>query len=399
MSQQPINHSPDLKKLRDEGYEIVIISGFLVMRNVPFVNSKREVKLADLVSELDLAGDVTIRPKNHVVHFTGEHPCDKNGVPLTKIVNSSSQNNLAEGLIAQHSFSSKPKEGYADYYEKMTTYATILASQAEALDPSVDARTFAPVEPDKDESVFNYLDTASSRAEIVEVTKKLALQKIAIVGLGGTGSYILDFVAKTPVKEIHLYDADDYLSHNAFRSPGAPSLEELRGKPKKVSYFKAIYEKMHRGIIPHDYNIDGSNVDELQDMDFVFISVHGGNEKGIIFKKLEEFGIPFIDVGMGIFLVEESCALGGVLRVTTSTDHMREHAKKKVSFSGEGDGNNEYARNIQIADLNAYNAVMAVIKWKKLFGFYLDFENEHSSAYTIDGNHLTNEDTTCLNLK
>lgn len=392
MSQQPINLSSDLKRLRDEGYEIVIVSGFLVMRNVPYVNSKREVKLADLVSELTLAGDQTTVPKTHVVHFTGEHPCDKNGAPLNKIVNSSGENRLAEALVAKHSFSSKPSGGYKDYYEKMTTYATILVSPAKALDPTVDAKTFAPVESDENESVFNYFDTASSRAEIVEVTKKLAAQKIAIVGLGGTGSYILDFVAKTPIQEIHLYDADDYLSHNAFRSPGAPSLEELRRKPKKVSYFKAIYEKMHRGIIAHDYNIDSSNVDELQGMDFVFISIHGGNEKGIIFKKLEEFGIPFIDVGMGVFLVEESCALGGVLRVTTSTGYMREHVKKKVSFSGEGDANNEYARNIQIADLNAYNAIMAIIKWKKLFGFYLDFENEHSSVYTIDGNHLKNED-------
>ena len=35
----------------------------------------------------------------------------------------------------------------------------------------------------------------------------------------------------------------------------------------------------------------------------------------------------------------------------------------------------------------------AVIKWKKLFGFYADLEHEHHSAYTIDGNHLTNEDS------
>ncbi|MFC6355756.1 hypothetical protein [Luethyella okanaganae] len=29
---------------------------------------------------------------------------------------------------------------------------------------------------------------------------------------------------------------------------------------------------------------------------------------------------------------------------------------------------------------------------KKLFGFYADLEQEHYSAYTIDGNHLLNED-------
>ena len=88
-------------------------------------------------------------------------------------------------------------------------------------------QTFKVVAPDKEqpETPFNYIDTASSRAEIDVVTAKLAkLKRIAIVGLGGTGSYVLDLVAKTPVWEIHLYDGDAFLQHNAFRSPGAPTL-------------------------------------------------------------------------------------------------------------------------------------------------------------------------------
>ena len=38
------------------------------------------------------------------------------------------------------------------------------------------------------------------------------------------------------------------------------------------------------------------------------------------------------------------------------------------------------------------SAVFAVIKWKKLCGFYCDLENEHHSTYTLDGNMLLNED-------
>ena len=79
-------------------------------------------------------------------------------------------------------------------------------------------------------------------------------------------------------------------------------------------------------------------------------------------------GHPFIDVGMGIDLTDD--ALGGILRVTTSTPQKRTHVweKDRIPFS-DGDGNDEYSRNIQIADLNALNAALAVIKWKKLFGF------------------------------
>lgn len=396
MSHQLINHSPDLKKLRDEGYEISIESGYLVMHNIPYVNSKGKVQKGKLVSELTTSGDKTAKPSQHIAHFVGEQPCDKNSSPLN-IVHQAKENRLTDNLVTQFSFSMKPlsngtKRDYIDYDEKMTTYEEILSAPAKSKNPDVTAKTFAPIPLNEEDSVFNYLDTASSRAEIIAVTKKLELHKLAIIGLGGTGSYILDLVAKTPVKEIHLFDSDIYLSHNAFRSPGAPTLEQLREQPKKVDYFKSIYEKMHKGIKAHDYDIDRNNIDELTDMDFVFISIHGGNEKKSIFEKLEEFGVPFIDVGMGLYLEEESCSLGGMLRITTSTDYKREHVESKVSFSGEGDGNDDYAKNIQIADLNALNALLAVIKWKKLCGFYLDFEKEHSSIYTIDGNIINNDD-------
>lgn len=223
------------------------------------------------------------------------------------------------------------------------------------------------------------------------VTTKLAIPKVAIVGAGGTGSYILDLVAKTPVREIHLFDGDKFLQHNAFRSPGAPGIEELQQAPNKAAYFAARYAQQRRGIVAHEYYLNASNVGELQGMNFVFLALDKGTPKRLIIETLEALGIPFVDVGMGVTLVNES--LLGVLRITTSTPAKREHVRQKqrIPFS-DGDGNNDYDRNIQIADLNALNAALTVMKWKKLCGFYQDLESEHFSAYTIDGNMLTNED-------
>ena len=71
--------------------------------------------------------------------------------------------------------------------------------------------------------------------------------------MGGTGSYVLDLVAKTPVPEIHLFDGDRLLNHNAFRSPGAPTLAQLGEKQLKVTYFADIYSRMRRvGVIHAD---------------------------------------------------------------------------------------------------------------------------------------------------
>lgn len=391
MSLQLISRSPDLKRLRDEGYAVEVKAGYLLVRHVPYVNANREIKYGVLVSDLTLAGDITTTPSDHVVRFSGAAPCDRDGRVLSEILNSSGSQTLADDLNVDHTFSSKPDGGYRDYHDKMTTYVNILSGPARSIEPDVTATTFPVVEDQDEESVFRYIDTASSRAGISLVTKKLELERIAIVGLGGTGSYVLDLVAKTPVKEIHLFDGDRFLQHNAFRSPGAPSVDELSGAPRKVAFFEAQYSKMRRHIVPHDSYLDASNVDELREMDFVFLSLDNGDAKKLAVERLKEFGVPFVDVGMGIYEVDGS--LAGLVRVTSSTAQQRSHVcdKNRIPFS-DGAVNNDYSHNIQIADLNALNAALAVIRWKKLFGFYLDLENEHFSAYQVDGNHLINED-------
>jgi hypothetical protein len=273
MSHQLISHSPDLKRLRDEGYELEVRNNYLLVRNVPYVNASKEVRFGILVSELTLAGDVTTMPGTHIAHFVGDHPHNADGTEIPQIKYQSQKTPLDVDLVADHSFSNKPSNGYTDFFEKMATYIAIISSPAEAIDPSVTARTFAVIEADETESVFQYVDTASSRAQINLITRKLERGKIAIIGLGGTGSYVLDLVAKTPVREIQLFDGDVFSQHNAFRAPGAPSIEELRERPSKVAYLKAKYEKMHRCIVANECYVDESNVDLLQAMDFVFLCI------------------------------------------------------------------------------------------------------------------------------
>jgi len=298
-------------------------------------------------------------------------------------------------LVTSHSFSSKPPEGYRDYHHKMTTYCAIIQSQAQLVEPGVTAQTFPLVEPDAGEGdhVFKYLDTASSRAGINAASRRLELGRVAIIGVGGTGGYILDLVAKTPVREIHIFDGDVLSQHNAFRAPGAVSTETLRGRPKKVEYFAEVYGAMRNGIVQHPVYIDAENVEALANMDFVFLCLDGGTEKRLIIETLEQADIPFVDVGMGLELVGDQ--LLGQLRVTTSVPGQREHVRDKFRIPlSKGNADNEYDRNIQIADLNALNAALAVVRWKKHFGFYLDEGREHHSIYATIDNELINEDCT-----
>lgn len=394
MSLQLINRSPDLKKLRDEGYELEITQGLLQVHSVPYLTSKKEVKRGTLVCNLTLAGDITTVPDDHQAHFNGEVPCNADGTPLSKIINNSQEREMASGVRIAHSFSAKPQENggrYPDYYLKITTYVSILSGPAQSIDPTATAKTFAVVQTQEEESVFKYVDTASSRASIGMITAKLQNQKIAVIGAGGTGSYVIDLVTKTPVAQINIFDGDFKAQHNAFRAPGAATIQDLAAKKNKAQYYANIYSNMHRGIKAHPYKVDSTNIELLKNMDFVFICIDHSPAKKLIVKSLEEWGISFIDVGMGLFLADNK--IGGVLRVTVSTSEKREHVHEahRISFL-EGDVQNEYNANIQIAELNCMNASLAVIKWKKLYGFYLDFENEHFTTYTLDGNALSNED-------
>lgn len=391
MSHPAFSLSPDLRRLREEGFFVQIRNGLLIMRDVPYVDAARQVQRGTLISTLNLAGDVAQRPDPHTIHFDGAFPCNAAGAPIEAIRHTSDNFNLGGGIAAKHQFSSKPSDTgrYDDYYHKMTTYAATLGGPAAVLQPGITAKTFRV--PDNEEaSVFNYTETASDRAGIGALTEKLAGRKIAIIGLGGTGSYVLDMVVKTPVREIHLIDGDEFLQHNAFRAPGAPSIEELREAPKKVDYLKSIYSKMHRGIVAHAVPIGPDNVSLLDRVDFAFICMDSGEAKRLVVARLEANRASFVDVGMGLELVDGS--LGGILRVTTSTPAKRDHVHQgRISFAGGG-GNDIYSSNIQVADLNALNAVLAVIKWKKLCGFYRDLEHEHHCAYTTDGNTIDNSD-------
>lgn len=388
MSQKLINHNPDLKRLRDEGYFIQIVGGFLVMREVPYVNAVRQVKRGNLISSLTMAGDLTRTPDTHVAFFDGEFPCRADGSKIHQIAHQSGHLPLGNGMVAKHSFSSKPSTGYTDYYHKMTTYAALFTGPAAQLQPDATARVFR-IPEEEENSVFHYTETASDRAGIGALTEKLRGEKVAVIGLGGTGSYILDFLAKTPVREIRLIDGDVFLQHNAFRAPGAPALEELREAPRKVDYLKGIYSRMHRGIVTHAVPLTPATLHLLDGITFAFLAMDAGEDKQAVVDRLETLKVSFVDVGMGLELVDGS--LGGILRTTTSTPEKRNHFRSHVSFAGNGEAN-VYASNIQVADLNALNAVMAIIKWKKLRGFYRDLEREHHSSYTTDGNMVINGD-------
>lgn len=391
MCPKPIVHDPVIMRLQAEKYEMEVRNGHLLAHSIPYVTAQKEVKLGILITDLNGNIGTLGRPADHQVWFVGEYPCKHTGVPIEAIRHTSGSFKLFDGLEAQHRFSNKPAEGFLDYYSKMKSYITIISSEAAALDPDATPCTGNIIMPAEENSVFRYWDSASSRANILAVSEKLAMEKVAIIGLGGTGSYVFDLIAKTPIREIHLFDGDVFEQHNAFRSPGAASITTLENNPSKVDYFTNVYDSMRTGIVPHNGFVTDENVGDLAGFGFVFLCVDSGLARKIISGYLRSQGIPFIDVGMDLMLIPEDMKLFGTCRATycsaTKSDHFDKHAPQ-----GPDSNDDLYRTNIQVADLNALNATLAVIKWKQCCEFYADHYDVHHTTFSIDSHSLTRDE-------
>lgn len=343
-------------------------------------------QVVDLAHPVTIAGDRFVSGTDHRIWFGGSTPCDEHGRPLT--LATPGPRAIADNTQANFMLSSKPPDGYPDQYTKITAYARIVADHAHTLDPTATPTPGAAWQEIEDDSPFAYRDTATSRAGITAVNCRFRGQRIAIVGLGGSGSYILDQVAKTEVDSILLIDGDTFDNHNAFRAPGAPTLDTLRARPPKATYFASVYTHMHRSVTGCAQYLDEDNLDLLDGTTFVFLASDDAASKLPVMDWLEAHDVPFIDVGMGIEEIDGH--LSGLLRITTSLPGRRDIARHRIPRPApERDA---YASNIQTADLNALNAILAVIRWKRSLGIYADATDEAHTTYSLITNEIANED-------
>jgi hypothetical protein len=332
----------------------------------------------------NVAGDVLLTPPDHTAYFVGSEPCDNTGVRLGKVINGAQAVQVFPDLRTDYYFSAKPPEGnYATYYEKVATYVELLSRWARMLDPKATARTHPTrsVVADDPEYPFAFMDDASSRAGITGLNATFLGMKVAILGLGGTGSHILDRLSKIPVAELHLYDGDTFVNHNAFRAPGASSIDDVQTRSNKAERWAAVYSAIKRGVIAHPHYFEPQHVEELVGFDFVFLALDDGSDRAGIAAELEKHDLSFIDMGMGV--TDSGAGLTGILRVSTSTPSHR------AAIPEGGTAPDEYARNIQINPLNALNADLAIVHWMRTLGFFANMAPDMPSfAYPVSDNRI-----------
>lgn len=385
MSIKPTNLNEDIQRLINDGYTAAIENNCLVVRDVPYLDESKTVHEDGILFDA-----YPHNPSDHTFRFSA--------IPHTsegKEFFVASKINGWNGFDAKSQLSFKKSDGksqiaYTDHFDKTTYYIQIMESHAKSVNPEVSARKYRPTDTSNvDDIPFQYQDLNSSRAGINHINEKVKGQKIAIIGLGGTGSYVLDFVSKSHVAEIHIFDDDKFYTHNAFRTPGAANKDILDKAIAKVDYLKNVYSNTHKGIKAHAYRVTSEVIEnEFQNCDFAFICIDSNEAKKSLLLKLIEKGISFIDCGISVDEVEGS--LSGTIRLTTLTPDKNDHINKRLHFDNSKE--DIYGSNIQIAELNALNATLAVIKWKRILGFYHNHENEHHSTYMFNCNSLSNDE-------
>lgn len=369
-------------RLAEAGYEARPIHNHLVIEHVPYLDQAQQVRYGKLAEPITWIGNEQIAPPaDHVVFFQGETPCDVDGNQLD-LIHSPQARELFPGFPVNFMFSKKPAAGYPDHYSKMTAYIAMLLGPAQAVDPTATPNTFAKLPEIEEWSPFQYRDSASARAGITDLNAKLRHQKIAIVGLGGTGSYLLDLLVKTEVAEIHLVDGDEFINHNAFRAPGAASVDQVTARPKKVDYFAGLYSTFRTGLVPHAVFVTEADAPQvLSGMDFVFLTADHTPDVIQVAQWLRGQGVPFIDVGIGISQTPQG--LNGAVRTTLITSDTPAEIQVPA-----GTADDEYAANIQVAEVNCLNAALAVLRWKRMVGYYADNRGESEATYSLAFNAL-----------
>jgi len=221
------NHNKDLSDLLEKGYAITEDHGYVVVRDIPYLDSSGGCQIGAIVALISDVDGKRVKPHDHQVFFAGSHPCEMDGTPIKGLGGGPTTLALASSpdVVVQRSFSNKlmmenrTLRDYRDFFEKIEHYVTIISGPAKEKCGAT-PYTFRVVEETPTNSVFKFRDTLTSRAQIVDLSAKFADDVVAVIGLGGTGSYVLDFLIKTPVKEIRGFDFDEFHVHTAYRSPG-----------------------------------------------------------------------------------------------------------------------------------------------------------------------------------
>lgn len=368
-----VRANPFVRDLHELGYDADFVGGHFVLYGLPYLDQAGALQHGDLFTPVNLGADGVIEPGGtHQCWWVGSRPYGRDGVELG-VGYADNPRLIVEGLTANASFSLKIHDDnhqlreYVSFQEKIETYLHFIVGPALMAHP--DATPLGGIERRVKEqgSPLLWPDTMSANYGINDIADKLRGKRVAIVGTGGTGSCILDFIVRTHLESITLFDGDKVHLHTMFRIPGVLNKSAI-GKPK-VEALARHYGAWHSGITPVPEKVTAENVERLRGLDFVFVSVDDGPARRFIVEWLSREGVPFVDCGMGLNR-SFGGMLNGMVRITGTDRAAYERTVDTPYLPTDNPVDAEYRKQAQVIELNALNACLAVVRFKQHFELY-----------------------------
>lgn len=393
MDKLPESIDGSIHRLLADGYALYR-RGTYIVAVVPYLDRDGNPHSGLMVDtfNFDPDGKVRINPTNHQMYFIGQQPYDDKGRILFGGAGACAAP-LFDGKSSSFYWSWKQRDSagnmrdYSNLHEKFTEYIAYVSGPAEAKYPEYKTMPFNGAATSGATCPFPFEDMNSARANLRELDKLIEDDSIAIIGAGGTGSYIFDLISKTRVKSIKIFDFDIFDLHNAFRVPGSTEREDL-GQPK-VNVIEQRYRGWHKGTEVFEVKLDGESLGYLEGITFAFLAVDKIAPRRNLAKLLRAKGIPFVVVGMGIH--HGNPGLTGMVDTTLIDEKTSPILFEEVAGEQLVDIPDEYQKNIQTVELNALNAAMAVFMYKKYRGYYASGRPVHQASFTTSSVQLDRE--------
>ena len=219
--------------------------------------------------------------------------------------------------------------------------------------------------------------------EAVEWRGLVAQERVAIVGLGGVGAWIADFVVKADPQEVHGWDYDCIEPKNILRMPGGLDPGAWIGRPK-AGWFQETYSLIHTNVHGHDVKVLPVNVQEvIEGTTFAFVVVDHADDRMMVCDALANAGIPFVVAGLSPVRKDKRVKVS--MRIVTA--HVGVSSWRDAIPQVGQAGQDDYG-SLELPDVYSTAAGWAIQSWRKVRGQIWQEQREECLDYSANDQSL-----------
>lgn len=219
--------------------------------------------------------------------------------------------------------------------------------------------------------------------EAVEWRDLVAQERVAIVGLGGVGAWIADFVVKADPREVHGWDYDCIEPKNILRMPGGLDPNIWIDRPK-ADWFHETYSRIHTSVHGHNVKVLPENVqDVIEQTTFAFVAVDDADDRMMVCDTLANARIPFVVAGLSLVRKDKRVMVS--MRIVTA--HVGASSWREAIPQVGQAGQDDYG-SLDLPDVYSMAAGWAIQSWRKMRGQFWQEDREECLVYSASDQSL-----------